>query len=192
MLDLQDPARRVLLRHLVLGSIGAATVPLWLEQLTALALAHEGSHLHLGALKVLTEHQNHTVVALSELIIPETETPGARSARVNEFIDAVIADAEPYARTKFLRGLSWLDDLARRAHGVDFIALTFPQQVGLLTPLSDSAGCNDGAEFFSVMKALTITGYYTSRLGMRDEIGDDGTVFFDDYLGDDDPKYRLS
>lgn len=181
-----------MLRRLTLGSIGAATAPLWLEQLAVLAFAHRSPQPR-PALRVLTEHQNQTVAALSEVIIPETETPGARSAGVYEFIDAVIADAEPDLRKKFLHGLSWIDEQARRVHAVDFIALTNEQQTALLTPLSESDRRDDeGVDFFKAMKSLTITGYYTSRAGMRDEIGDDGTVFFDDYLGGDDPKYGLS
>ena len=40
-----------------------------------------------------------------------------------------------------------------------------------------------GVEFFRGLKALTITGYYTSRIGMLEELGDDGRVVFSDYIG---------
>ena len=43
--------------------------------------------------RVLTARQNDAVVVLTELIIPETDTPGAKAALVNRFIDSVLSDA---------------------------------------------------------------------------------------------------
>jgi gluconate 2-dehydrogenase gamma chain len=167
--------------------------------------------------KVLTPHHNETVTTIAELIIPQTDTPGARAARVNEFIDEVLADAVPGIRNKFLNGLSWIDQRSRSRYGVDFIGATTEQQVALLTPLGrpvqaaapakrekesayvpaeplqqDRAAAPPdqvALDFFESMKSLTITGYYTSEVGMKEELGDDAMMFFDDYPGCKDPGH---
>src|ERR1700740_1144902 len=60
-----------------------------------------------AALKTLDPHQNATVIAVSELIIPQTETPGAKAARVNEFIDVILTDwYDDQERSIFLNGLA--------------------------------------------------------------------------------------
>ena len=56
-----------------------------------------------------TPAQNKTVTTLAEIIIPQTDTAGATKAKVNEFIDAVLADAKPKTTQKFLDGLAWID-----------------------------------------------------------------------------------
>ena len=57
----------------------------------------------------LDEHQNETLIALSDLIIPKTDTPGAKEALVNRFIDQVLAaesaqDQRDVSRQPGLRG----------------------------------------------------------------------------------------
>jgi hypothetical protein len=137
--------------------------------------------------KVLSAAQNDTVVTLAEIIIPKTETPGATDARVNEFIDGVLADASEDNRKKFLDGLAWLDTHTTEAHGAPFTKLTHEQQVAVLTALStlppDASPVPSGAEFFQAIKSLTVTGYYTSEIAMREEIGDDGNMFFAEFKG---------
>lgn len=93
-------ARREAIGRLALGSLGVAAAPVWLEALTARAIEHaEGWSTQRAAAatawkpKALTAHQGETVATIAELIIPQTETAGARAARVHEFIDEVLHDA---------------------------------------------------------------------------------------------------
>ena len=129
-------------------------------------------------LRVLDAHQNATVVALSELILPETDTPGAKAALVNEFIDLLLADwSEPADRDRFLTGLADLDARARAAFGKDFVDGTAAQQAGLLVALDDEAArwkaspeATRGAEpFYRRMKWVTLFAYYTSEIGAERE-----------------------
>jgi len=62
------------------------------------------------SLRTLTGHWNDTVVAMIDQIIPATDTPGAKGARVNEFIDLILTEwATPEERKTFLDGLAGID-----------------------------------------------------------------------------------
>ncbi len=186
--------RRTVLRLLAIGGPGATTLPEWGSRLAERAFAQAAPPAHVGAPwtpSALSPRQNETVVAISELIIPQTETAGAKAARVNEFIDAVIADADPPERTSFLNGLAWMDTHARELHGADFVALAPPQQVAILEQLSaPGAPASAGVNFFKSIKALAITGYYTSKVGMHEELEDDGRTGFPDYVGCTHPEHK--
>ncbi len=195
--------RREALRKLALGGLGVASTPLWVQKLNDLALGHSARHVHQAAgaqaeaawtPKLLNPHQNETVIVLSELIIPQTDTAGAKAAKVNEFIDTVLADAEPTEQKNFERGLRWIDARSNELFGSDFIKATPEQQTALLTILSSgknkSLSDQVGVEFFSVIKSMTITGYYTSEVGMKEELGDDGNLFFEDYPGCTHPEHK--
>jgi hypothetical protein len=193
----QTVGRREALKRLAIGGVGAATLPAWVETLSALAADH--AHMQparkaaAGAVawkpKVLTPAQNETVITLTELIIPQTNTPGAKAAKVNEFIDFVLSDAKPPDRDKFVAGLSAIDARTTRDHGKPFNACTPEQQTALLTELSAPGASGDAAEFFTAIKSMTITGYYTSEVGVRQELGDDGTLFFQEFKGCTHPEH---
>jgi hypothetical protein len=109
---------------------------------------------------------------LSDLIIPSTETPGAAAAGVPAYIDLVVNE-DPALQATFHDGLPRLDTIsASRFNGATFLQLTEPQQIGILTGLSEASG-PDGA-FFHALKNLTADGYYTSRIGLMQELGYNG------------------
>ncbi len=173
---------------------GAAAVPaLYSHELFALG---REIHQQLGstdALRTLDPQQNATVIAISEMIIPATDTPGAKGARVNEFIDLILADwcTEDDCR-RFLQGLSDTDTRSRKMFGKNFVNCTPQQQTQLLTALDEEltelreAGGEEREHaspavqesetpvqrnFFYMMKRLTLIGYYTSEIGWTQELG---------------------
>ena len=193
--------RREALRRMVLGSAGAAWAAGWVDGLSELALAHGArGQAAAGAAgwtpRVFTAQQDATVIEISELIIPQTETAGARAAQVNRFIDTLLEDAPADERDSFLRGLAWMDRRSRELSGADFIDTPAEAQVALLTAVSMRDGADaaetdrEGVEFFEAVKRMTITGYYTSEIGMREELGDDGTVYFSGVEGCAHPEHR--
>ncbi len=115
-------------------------------------------------------HQNETVVALSELVIPTTDTPGAEAAKVNEYIDLMLHDVAPDKGHGFLKGLGWLDGHAISLHGSPFVALEEKRQIAILESLdkAEDPELAAGAEFFARLKRLTVEGYYTSRIGIAE------------------------
>ena len=185
--------------------MGSAIAPPWVERLLASAHTHAEHRQHHGsaeqakqpwAPKALTVQQNAAVIAMSELIIPATDTPGATAAKVNEFIDAIIDDAAPAERREFLSGLAWMDARSHELFGADFVGCTPEQQTALLTILSSDRNASladrPGVAFFKAIKGLTVTGYYSSEVGMREELGDDGNLFFADDPGCEHPEHQKS
>jgi hypothetical protein len=192
-------SRREALRKLGMSGVAAAAAPSWVEALTELAQGH----VHPAPApavatadrkpKVQSADQDAMVVLLSELIIPATDTPGAKAALVNRFVDAVLEDADSHERREFVRGLEWTDLKSRELFGADFKSATPAQQTELLTAMSadtpPTSGDLLGREFFRAIKSLTITGYYTSEVGMKQELGDDGQVFFAEFKGCEHPEH---
>ena len=105
-------------------------------------------------------HQNETVIALTDLIIPATDTPGAKEAQVNRFIDLMLSESSAEAQRRFLQGLAWLDGYALRTYGAPFVKGSASQQTSVLKNL-------DAAEnaFFREIKRRTVAGYYSSKIG---------------------------
>ncbi len=133
-----------------------------------------------AALKTLNPHQDATVTTIAEIIIPQTNTPGAKGARVNEFIDLILTewyDAEEKAA--FLAGLGDVDTRTRDLFGKDFVDCGEKQQAEILQALDDEltdirlepqAGTSRKYQFFFMMKELTLVGYYTSEIGFEQEL----------------------
>src|SRR3954451_7657898 len=73
---------------------------------------------------VLTPEQNDIVIALTDIIIPATDTPGAKAANVNRYIDLFLHDGPATERERFLTGLKWFEEYAQRTNGSTFVKLT--------------------------------------------------------------------
>src|SRR6202007_296768 len=91
-------------------------------------------------LRTLDPHQNELVVAMIDQIIPATDTPGAKGARVNEFIDVILTEwANDGERRNFLSGLADVDKQSNTLFSKDFAAASPEQQLTLLRSLDDTA-----------------------------------------------------
>lgn len=139
-------------------------------------------------LRTLNPHQNETVVTMTDLIVPATETPGAKGALVNEFIDLILTEwCIEEERTNFLNGLADVDKQSNELFGKDFIEATPAQQTALLREMDDAALAEfSRAErmprtrrapdtqmkgpFWVVFKGITLHGYYTSEIGFSQEL----------------------
>jgi hypothetical protein len=183
------------------GAMGAATSAAWVESLTVLAEQQAHAHAAQAAIaaqdwkpRVLTAQQNDLVAALADLIIPETDTPGARAARVNRFIDMVLSEAPPADRKRFLSGLSWVDQRSKTLFKTDFLSASAADQARLLTRLSAEGNPDkeeaSGRDFFQSIKSLTINGYYTTQIGLRQELGDNGQLFLPQFEGCTHPEHQ--
>jgi gluconate 2-dehydrogenase gamma chain len=90
--------------------------------------------------RTLSPEQSRMVLAMGEHIIPETDTPGARAARIDRFIDAMLTDYHPEPqRQHFLAGLQRADTRARRSFGESFLELPPERQLELVEALNREA-----------------------------------------------------
>jgi len=139
-------------------------------------------------LRTLNAHQNETVLAMIDQIIPATDTPGAKGARVNEFIDVILTEwATDGERENFLNGLADVDKRSNELYGKNFVDATSEQQVTLLRAMDEVAMSERApaprhgntvpeldaqlkGNFFRVFKGITLHGYYTSEIGFSQEL----------------------
>ena len=140
------------------------------------------------SLRTLNSHANDTVVAMIDQIIPATDTPGAKGARVNEFIDVILTEwATPEERKNFLDGLAGIDKQGQSLYGKNFVEATPEQQLVQLRAIDDAVMSNRvvrprhgntvpkpdsqlEGNFWEVFKRITIHGYYTSEIGFTQEL----------------------
>jgi hypothetical protein len=140
-------------------------------------------------LRTLSPQQNAQVVAMIDLIIPATDTPGAKGARVNEFIDVVLTEwATDSERQDFLNGLANVDKRSSELFGKNFTDASVEQQTTLLRAMDDVAMAGHAnrrarhgntipeerdmqlhGNFWDVFKGITLHGYYTSEIGFTQE-----------------------
>jgi hypothetical protein len=158
-----------------------------LEGLNAHEIIAFGERLHASAVRpgeigVLSARQSAIVTAAAERIIPASDTPGATDAGVTVFIERMLTDwYTPAERQRLLAGLAELDARSRTARGRDFTGLGEADQVAVLTAVDDevtdlrrspSPGAgNPDDHWFSMLKFLTVWGYFTSEAAMRDTLG---------------------
>ena len=173
--------RRDVLRLLTTTAVASA-MPLELIQSLQQARAEVGPT---RGLRTLNPHQNATVTLLSERIIPETDTPGARGTSVNEFIDLLLTEWYDKPDTeRFLQGITEADADSQKRFHKNFIDCSPAQQTELMTAWDSDAmeyaravkasaktkSAAPPANFFYTVKRLTIVGYYTSEPGFTKEL----------------------
>lgn len=127
-----------------------------------------------SAPKSLSPQQFRTLERLADLIIPvESGKPGALQAGVPGWIDALL-NVNADLKSRYVTGLAWLDLTMTAQHGVAFAGATPAQQTALLDVIAfkenrtpDNA---PGVDFFILARRMTVDGFYTSDVGIRDLI----------------------
>jgi gluconate 2-dehydrogenase gamma chain len=120
----------------------------------------------------LTAPQALTISEVSEIIIPKTETPGAKDVGVPAFIDSMLSDVYPKAdQDRFLKGLDEFEAGAKKEYGTSFIELKPEQQIEWVKKVHDPAieaskkGDVKDRPFILTVKELTLLGFFTSEPG---------------------------
>jgi gluconate 2-dehydrogenase gamma chain len=190
--------RRTAIKGVAVGMGAVSSLPI----LNNLASAQ--AHQHHAAAPLVAEtvakgqaffnkHQYATITELASLIIPTDETPGAREAKVNEYIDLIVGESSLDVQKVFLEGLAWLDKTSKDRHKKNFIDLSTAQQVGLLTEISKIKNPTPHEatqeKFFKAIKDMTIDGFYTSKIGIE-ELGYVGNTVLDEFPGCTHPEHQ--
>ena len=144
-------------------------------------------------LKFLTEDENKTVIELSERIIPADEnSPGAKAARVSEYIDLIVSVSPDEVKKNWREGLAAINKMSRDMSGADFAAASEAHQVKLLTEISKNERSPQTTEerFFRTIKNATIDGYYTSEIGIHQELKYKGNTYLKEFVGCTHPEHQ--
>lgn len=120
--------------------------------------------------QVFDNHQLETVAVLAELIIPRTDTPGAREALVHQHLDQILSKSPEPPRVKFLEGLWWLDGYCLQSAAKPFIDLAPGEQMRIVLDLYDSSDpdLRTGTEFVHLAKSWTAKIYYSTQIGVHE------------------------
>ena len=119
-----------------------------------------------------TEDEMATLTVLVDIIIPKDEVSGSASeAGVPSFLEFIVKDM-PQHQVPLRGGLRWLELYSIRSYGHPFRSCTREQQLSLIDqiayPQKSSRKVQQGVQFFSLLRDLTATGFYTSAIGVKD------------------------
>ncbi|MEZ0453343.1 gluconate 2-dehydrogenase subunit 3 family protein [Sphingobacterium thalpophilum] len=126
----------------------------------------------LQAEKFFDDHEMATITVLADIIIPKDSKSGSASeAGVPEFIEFIVKDL-PDNKIPMRGGLRWLDLQCKRRYGNVFIKCDTKDQLALVDEIAypelAKPEMQQGAAFFSLMRNLTSSGFYTSEMGVKD------------------------
>lgn len=122
--------------------------------------------------RFLSSEQFSMVEQIADLIIPETDTPGAKTAGVHRFIDMMLAEwASPQTKADYVEGLQAIDAWAQKTGEVSFVQSPTEKQLQILEALDAEAFAEDGGNtFFRELKKFVLFGYYSSEEGASIEL----------------------
>ena len=125
--------------------------------------------------KALSESQFKLLSTLVDMIIPSTDTPGAAAVGVDRMIDEDLAgETKPEHGDELLGGLSRLEESG-------FGDMAEADRVKLLHEYSEASG--ERGEFFQALKGLTVDHYYSTEVGLIDELGYQGNTYLAEFPG---------
>jgi hypothetical protein len=143
-----------------------------------------------SAARFFTPSQHALVDELSETIIPaDNHSGGAKAAKVADYIDQVLWESPDDTQKALWReALRLVDVMSQHYHGKSFVDASAEDRIAVLTVLSDNDRMTDLPEvrFFIELKRLTVRGYYTSKIGIHDELEYKGNRILQEFAGCDD------
>jgi hypothetical protein len=126
---------------------------------------------------------------LSELIIPtDDHSPGARAAKVAAYIDSRLAEAwEEQERIDWREGLKRIDQLSQESSGKPFMQSSADQRLAVLTRIDQNEKQPRQPEelFFAKLKSRVVDAYYTSEIGIKQEMEYKGNSYLTEFVGTD-------
>lgn len=179
------------------GVLGASLVPLpALAQQSASkpAPATSAAHSPAAAGHFFTPAQHALVEEISETIIPaDSRSGGAKAAKVADEIDKLLHQSPLDESEKSLwhEGLRLIDAMSHHMNGKSFVEASPGDRIAVLTVLSDNDHMADLPEvrLFNELKRLAVGAYYTSKIGIHDELQYKGNRINQEFYGcDDQPK----
>jgi len=142
-----------------------------------------------AAATFFTPEELALVDELSELIIPtDDHSPGARAAKVAAYIDSRLAEAwEEQERTDWREGLKRIDQLSQESSGKPFMQSSADQRLAVLTRIAQNEKQPRQPEelFFAKLKSRVVDAYYTSEIGIKQDMEYKGNSYLAEFIGTD-------
>jgi hypothetical protein len=139
--------------------------------------------------RFFTPAQHALVEELAETIIPaDGHSGGAKAAKVADYIEQVVATSVgENQKALWGEGLRLIDLMSQHHTGKSFVDARPDERIAILTILSDHDDLTDLPEiqFFHELKRLTVRGYYTSKIGIHDELEYKGNRVLTEFVGCD-------
>jgi gluconate 2-dehydrogenase gamma chain len=174
-----------LTRRELLKAAGAAAAAVPLAGSEALAAAVATT----TAAHFFTREQLAMVDELCEIIIPaDDHSGGARAAKVAEYIDGRLVESfDELPRQQWREGLARIDALSREKKGAPFMQLSPEDRVAIVTLMAaeEKSPTTVEGKFFRELKERTTSGYYSSAIGLHDDLEYKGNVMQEEYSGID-------
>jgi len=166
---MSEITRRQALGHLATAFAAGAAIDHWFATELHAQLRSTGAS---AVPKALSPQQFRTLERLTDLIIPvENGKPGALQAGVPGWIDALLNVNEELT-SRYVTGLAWLDATTTTERGTVFVSATPAQQTALLDVIAFTENRTPdnapGVDFFILARRMTVDGFYTSDLGIRE------------------------
>lgn len=133
------------------------------------------------------------VATISDLIIPtDDHSPGAVAAEVPAFIDLMVGEASAETKKLWTDGLAAVDAMSQSKNGAGFNKASKDQQIAILTEISKNEMKPSTLEekFFKAIKNMTIDGYYTSKIGIHQELKYKGNTYLKEFKGCTHPEHQ--
>jgi hypothetical protein len=141
--------------------------------------------------RFFTPAQHELIEELSETIIPaDSHSGGAKAAKVADFIEQTVREStDDQQKALWREGLRLMESMSQHYNGKSFVDASTEEKIAVLKVLSDNEHMMDVPEvqFFHELKRLTVHGYYTSKIGIHDELEYKGNRVLMEYVGCGDP-----
>jgi hypothetical protein len=142
--------------------------------------------------KFFNPQEMDTIAAISDLIIPTDEhSPGARAAGVSGFIDLMVNESSNEIKALWREGLAAVDRMSELQFSAAFTRAGQEQQISLLKTISRNERRPKTIEerFFVAIKSLTVDAYYTSAIGIHQDLRYKGNAILKEFVGCTHPEH---
>jgi gluconate 2-dehydrogenase gamma chain len=140
--------------------------------------------------RFFTPSQHTLVEELSETIIPaDSHSGGAKAAKVADYIEKTLRETtDDNQKALWREALPLIDSMSQHYTGKSFVNASPEERAAVLTVISDNDNITDVPEvrFFLQLKRMTVEGYYTTKIGIHDELEYKGNRILQEFAGCDD------
>lgn len=141
--------------------------------------------------RFFTPSEHSLIEELSETIIPaDSRSGGAKAAKVADFIERTVREnTDDRQQALWREGLRLIESMSEHYNGKSFVDSSEEEKIAVVKVLSDNEHLTEITEvqLFRELKHLTVRGYYTSKIGIHDELEYKGNRILQEFVGCGDP-----